>query len=153
MIRSPDEYILKQGNCFILRITIVSVCEVYVRARFTPFDISHAGEKRGQENQSDHRPSVRFWGRLSCCNTWAVRNLAFWGRSYRFKINHCATHPASYKSRRKKRAVSPLEFNSKDRSATRYFTETVKQAFRERTLWLKLKEQLMQPKWPRGVPV
>lgn len=43
-----------RGNCFICNLTYVLVCDGYVRTRLAPFDISHAGAKRGQENKGDN---------------------------------------------------------------------------------------------------
>ena len=43
----------QQGYCFIFRATIILICEAYARSRIAPINIPHAGEKRGQKNQSN----------------------------------------------------------------------------------------------------
>jgi hypothetical protein len=59
-ILNTEVNMLLQGKCFIFRTTITLVCEVYARSRFAPLNIPHAGEKRGQENKSYYRSSLRF---------------------------------------------------------------------------------------------
>jgi hypothetical protein len=57
-----------QGNRFMFRDTIILTCEAYARSRIAPINLPHAGEKRGQENQSNSRPSLWFRRHLGCGN-------------------------------------------------------------------------------------
>ena len=51
---------LKYENGFIFRVHIILVCEGYARTRIAPVNIPHARKKRGQKNQSNSRPRLRF---------------------------------------------------------------------------------------------
>ena len=130
-ITTAKATMLQQGYCFIFRATIISICEAYARSRIAPINIPHAGEKRGQKNQSNTRSSLRFRRNINGGYPRTIRNLALRRRGNRFAFNHCSTHSSGCEPRRKKRIISAFKFGSKNRSLAPNYSETLKNLDRE----------------------